>query len=83
MGVAILVPEGQIVVALTPLKVIVVVAGIIVGWVVVVGIVVGGVVVGGVVVAWLVSAVAAAVVVVSTDQEVLTTNESFAPIPLV
>jgi len=76
MSVAISVFEGQVVIALTLLKVVVVIVRIIVVGIVVVGIVVVGVVVVRV------SAVAATVVVVSSSQESVQTKEPCAHISL-
>jgi len=74
MSVPIFVSEGQVVVTLALLLKVVV--GIIVVWVVVVGIIVVGV-------AWLISTVAAAVVVVSSTEEILQTKEPSPGVPLV
>ena len=71
MSVAISVSEGQVVIALTLLKVVVVVVGVVVVRVVIVGVVVVRV-----------SAVAATVVVVSSSQESVQTKEPGPRIPL-
>ena len=81
MSVAISVSEGQVVIALTLLKVVVVV-GVVVVRVVIVGVVVVGIVIVGVIVVR-VSAVAATVVVVSSSQESVQTKEPGPHIPLV
>jgi len=92
MSVAISVSEGQVVITLTLLKVVVVVVGVVVVGIVIVRVVVVGVVVVGVVVVGVivvgvvivrVSAVAAAVVVVSSSQESVQTKEPGPHIPLV
>jgi len=82
MSVAISVSEGQVVIALTLLKVVVVVVGVVVVRVVIVGVVVVGIVIVGVIVVR-VSAVAATVVVVSSSQESVQTKEPGPHIPLV
>merc|ERR1719336_3114980 len=74
MSVPIFVSEGQVVVTLALLLNVVV--GIIVAWLIVVGIVVVGV-------AGLISTVAAAVVVVSSPEEILQTKEPSSGVPLV
>ena len=71
MSVPIFVSEGQVVVTLTLLLIVVV--GVVVIWVIIIRVVVVGIVVVGV--GWLISAVAAAVVVVSAAEKILETKE--------
>ena len=82
MSVPILVSEGQVVVTLTLLLIVIV--GVVVIWVVIIRVVVVGVVVVRVVVAgWLITAVAAAVVIVSATEKILQTKEPCAGVSLV
>ena len=79
MSVPIFVSEGQVVVTLTLLLIVVV--GVVVIWVIIIRVVVVGIVVVGV--GWLISTVAAAVVVVSATEKILETKEPCAGISLV
>ena len=82
MSVPIFVSEGQVVVTLTLLLLIVIV-GVVVIWVIVIRVVVVGIVVVRVVIGGLISAVAAAVVVAPATEKILQTKEPCASISLV
>ena len=79
MSVPIFVSEGQVVVTLTLLLIVIV--GVVVIWVIIIRVVVVGIVVVGV--GWLISTVAAAVVVVSATEKILQTKEPSAGVSLV
>lgn len=84
MSVPIFVSEGQVVVTLTLLLIVVV--GVVVIWVIIIRVVVVGIIVVRIVVVgvgWLISAVAAAVVVVSATEKILQTKEPCAGVSLV